>query len=483
MRTFVALIAVGLLVGCVTLPGPETPAQPSSPPPPLPVATSPVAASPAEPAPATPCPEPAVHVPVPPTAPASEVPAAPEPAAPLANPPASTPATPAPAPEPVSAPAPTLVPTPATSSAVETASGLQAASNYPWLQAAPWKDLPGWKNDNLVLAWPAWLRSCQTLQKQRAWQALCDEARQLPVDAGKLRAFFEQRFQPYQVNQAEGGPEGLVTGYYEPLLRGSRTPSPAYPYPLLAPPDDLLIVDLTELYPELKHLRLRGRLQGNKIVPYFSRADIETGKTPLKGREIAWVADPIELFFLQVQGSGRIQMENGELMRIGYADQNGHPYKSIGKWLVEQGELTLDKASMQGIKDWGTRNPDKLPRLLQINPSFVFFRELPNLGDGPIGSQGVPLTPERSIAVDPRAIPLGAPVWLATIQTNASTPMQRLVMAQDTGSAIKGNVRADFFWGFGDTAGSKAGAMKQTGRMWLLLPKDLGNGSVRKNGL
>lgn len=310
---------------------------------------------------------------------------------------------------------------------------------------------------------------------------MCDEARQLPVDAGKLRNFFEQRFQPYQVNQAEGGQEGLVTGYYEPLLRGSRTPSPAYPYPLLAPPDDLLVVDLTDIYPELKHLRLRGRLQGNKVLPYYSRADIETGRTPIKGREIAWVADPIELFFLQVQGSGRLLLDNGETMRIGYADQNGHPYKSIGKWLVEQGELTLDKASMQGIKDWATRNPEKLPRLLQSNPSFVFFRELTNLGDGPIGSQGVALTPERSIAVDPRAIPLGAPVWLATTQPNSNTALQRLMIAQDTGSAIKGNVRADYFWGFGDAAGAKAGAMKQAGRMWLLLPKDLG--SARKNGL
>jgi membrane-bound lytic murein transglycosylase A len=468
MRSLFALIAAGFLVGCVTTPSapPATPAvpvtQPSTPFPEPPRAT-PAAAAP------EPCPEATTPTPSASPAPAAIADPVPQLSAPQPALPSAPPAT---------APSDTA---PAASQANEATSGLQPASNYPWLQTAAWKDLPGWKSDNLAHAWPAWLRSCQTLQKQRVWQALCDEARQLPVDTGKLRNFFEQRFQPYQVNQTEGGQEGLVTGYYEPLLRGSKSFSPAYPYPLLAPPDDLLVVDLAEIYPELKHLRLRGRLQGNKVVPYYSRADIETGRTPLKGREIAWVADPIELFFLQVQGSGRLQLDNGEMMRIGYADQNGHPYKSIGKWLVEQGELTLDKASMQGIKDWGARNPEKLPRLLQTNPSFVFFRELPNLGDGPIGSQGVPLTPERSIAVDPRAVPLGAPVWLATTQPNSSSALQRLMIAQDTGSAIKGNVRADFFWGFGDAAGAKAGAMKQPGRMWLLLPKDLGNG--RKNGL
>ena len=282
----------------------------------------------------------------------------------------------------------------------------------------------------------------------------------------------EQHFQAYLVSQADGAQEGLVTGYYEPLLNGSRTPSVTYAYPIYSPPDDLIVVDLSDLYPELKHLRLRGRLQGNKVVPYFNRADIDQGKAPVKGRELVWVDDPIELFFLQVQGSGRIQLEDGQVMRVGYADQNGHPYRSIGKWLVENGELSLDKASMQGIKDWGARNPDKLIRLLHTNPSFVFFKELPNQGDGPLGSLGVPLTPERSIAVDPRAIPLGAPVWLSATLPNTNTPMQRLVLAQDTGSAIRGNVRADYFWGFGDEAGARAGAMKQTGRMWLLLPKD-----------
>lgn len=348
-----------------------------------------------------------------------------------------------------------------------------AVSVMEWLKPAPWQDLPGWKDDDLTQAWPAFVQSCKALRRKAGWQAVCAAAeRQTSQDADALRGFFEKQFNLFQVMQTDGGLDGLVTGYYEPLLRGSREFNWKYRFPLYAPPDDLLVVDLSSVYPELKNLRLRGRLQGKKIVPYFNRGEIESGKASMRGKEVAWVDDPVELFFLQVQGSGRIQMDNGEVMRIGYADQNGHPYKSIGKWLVEQGELTLDKASMQGIKDWGRRNPDKLSDLLATNPSYVFFRELPNAQGGPLGSLGVPLTAERSIAVDPRGIPLGAPVWLASTRPNSSELLNRLVIAQDTGGAIRGNVRADFFWGFGDEAGQKAGAMKQKGRMWLMLPLD-----------
>ncbi len=351
----------------------------------------------------------------------------------------------------------------------------------PWLVATNWAQLPGWTDDAHAQAWPALLQSCRGLRSNGAWTSVCQAAQRLPATPGDAaaRAFFEQHFQPWRVTQADGGDEGLVTGYYEPLLRGSRSFSPRYRYPLYAPPDDLLVVDLAALYPELRSLRLRGRLQGNRVVPYYTRAEIEAGAAPLRGKEVAWVDDPVELFFLQVQGSGRLQLENGEVMRIGYADQNGHPYVSIGRWLIERGELSADKASMQGIKDWGRRNPERLPELLNANPSFVFFRELPNQDGGPIGSLGVPLTPERSIAVDPRGVPLGAPVWLATTRPNSTVPLNRLMLAQDTGSAIRGNVRADFFWGYGDDAGRLAGAMKQRGRMWVLLPRDYplpGNG-------
>jgi membrane-bound lytic murein transglycosylase A len=375
------------------------------------------------------------------------------------------PASPAPAESPAAAPPAPVRPLPLTR-----------------VKTVSFRDLPNWQQDDVSQAWPALLNSCRVLRNQALWEPVCRAAVQLGTpDANAARAFFERHFTPHQVLQNDGGAEGLVTGYYEPLLRGSRTPSEKYRYPLYAPPDDLLVVDLSALYPELRNLRLRGRLDGRRVVPYYDRAAIETGHAPVKGRELLWVDDPVELFFLQIQGSGRVRLETGETVRIGYADQNGHPYRSIGKWLVENGELPLERASMQGIKEWAQRNPQRLTELLNVNPSYVFFRELPNDLPGPLGALGVPLTAERSIAVDPTAIPLGAPVWLATTRPNSPVPLERLVLAQDTGGAIRGNVRADFFWGFGDEAGQIAGAMKQRGRMWVLLPRDYpiarGNGS------
>jgi membrane-bound lytic murein transglycosylase A len=233
------------------------------------------------------------------------------------------------------------------------------------------------------------------------------------------------------------------------------------------------VIDLAAVAPETKNLRLRGRLDGRRVVPYFSRAEIENGAAPVAGKEIVFVDDPIEAFFLQIQGSGRVRLDSGEEVRIGYADQNGHPYQSIGRYLVDKGELKIGEASMQGIQAWARANPARLPELLNQNPSFVFFRELPPADTGPIGALGVPLTAERSIAVDPRFVPLGAPVYLATTRPNSDLPLERLVLAQDTGGAIRGAVRADFFWGTGPEAGSLAGRMRQQGRMWVLLPKEM----------
>ena len=382
------------------------------------------------------------------------------------TPPLETPGVkPAPLPDQTTAPqppvTPPLLPTP--------------AQTYPTLKPANWSAVANWQDDAASEAWTAFLQSCSTLVKRTAWQAVCAEAAAMPApDNAAVRAFFEQRFQPYQATQEDGSAEGLVTGYYEPLLKGDRVRSERARYPLYAAPDDLIAVDLASVYPELKNLRLRGRLVGNKVVPYPTRKEIEAGAAGgngFKGKPIAWAEDPVDLFFLQIQGSGRIELPDGSHMRVGYADQNGHPYQSIGKLLVERGELKLEQASMQGIKDWGAKNPGKLPELLASNPSFVFFRELPNGLTGPLGALGVPLTGGRSIAVDPRFIPLGAPVFLATTQPNSPQPLNRLVMAQDTGGAIRGGVRADFFWGFGDSAGELAGRMKQRGRMWVLLPK------------
>ncbi|OYY93414.1 MAG: transglycosylase [Hydrogenophilales bacterium 28-61-23] len=397
------------------------------------------------------------------------------PAAPVQPEPTPVVVAPAVTPAPSPAPATETTPTPPTSAPVAAQEPAKAVPiAMPWLKTASWDQLPGWRDDDLTLAWPAFLQSCRGLKNNPAWISVCQATlKQSPLpDGPSIRAFFEQHFQPWQINQAEGGSEGLVTGYYEPLLHGSHTPTPKFRHPIYAAPEDLLVVDLAALYPELKSLRLRGRLQGNKVVPYFSRAEIEAGAAPTRGKELVWVDDAVELFFLQIQGSGRVKLENGDTMRIGYADQNGHPYRSIGKWLVEKGELTLDKASMQGIKDWGRNNPDRLPELLNANPSYVFFRELPNHLAGPLGALGVPLSAERSIAIDPRGTPLGAPVWLATSRPNSNEALNRLMLAQDTGGAIRGNVRADFFWGFGDEAGKQAGGMKQKGRMWVLLPRD-----------
>jgi membrane-bound lytic murein transglycosylase A len=243
---------------------------------------------------------------------------------------------------------------------------------------------------------------------------------------------------------------------------------------------------LGEIFPELKSERVRGRLDGKRVVPYWSRAEIEAGRARLSGRELVWVDDPVEAFFVHVQGSARVELSDRSTVRIGYADQNGHRYRSIGRVLIERGELALEKASMQGIKTWGRHHPDKLPSLLDENPSYVFFREIaadPDNGiDGPIGALGVPLAAGRAIAVDPRFLPLGAPLFLATTDPLSNAHLQRLVLAQDTGGAIRGALRADFFWGLGDDAGRNAGRMNQTGRMWLLWPKDAAPPSVTRAG-
>jgi membrane-bound lytic murein transglycosylase A len=334
--------------------------------------------------------------------------------------------------------------------------------------------LPGWGRDDLRLAWQPFLASCSVLAKKTQWKEVCTLAPQVDSHDDKaIRTFFEAFFVPNQVVNADGSEQGLVTGYYEPLLHGARARGGAYQTALYKTPDDLLTIDLSAVYPELKNMRLRGRLIGNKVLPYPSRAELMQGNA-LNGKELLWVDDSIEAFFLQVQGSGRVVLDDsGETVRVAYADQNGYPYKSIGRYLVDKGELTLEQASAQSIKAWAAAHPSREQELLNANPSFVFFKEEkvtdPSLG--PKGSLGVPLTPQRSIAVDAQFIPLGAPVYLATTLPNSDTELQRLMLAQDTGGAIRNPVRADFFWGFGPDAQDNAGKMKQRGAMWVLLPK------------
>ncbi|MEW6512729.1 MAG: MltA domain-containing protein [Pseudomonadota bacterium] len=341
------------------------------------------------------------------------------------------------------------------------------------MQPASWADLSGWENDDHATAFELFKAQCITLGKRPLWLATCESALKVGVGEtapGGARAWFETNFRPWQLVNPDGSREGLVTGYYEPVVRGSRTRKPPYLTPVFGPPDDLIVVDLAELYPELKHMRLRGRIEGRKLIPYFSRADWTNEEPHRVDKALLWLDDPVAFFFLQIQGSGQVVLDDGSRTRIGYADQNGHPYRSIGTWLIEKGELKSHEASMQGIKAWAERNPQRLQELLNANPSLVFFRELPVAGNGPPGALGVPLTPERSIAVDPRHTPLGAPVWLSTTRPNSEQTLTRLMLAQDTGGAIRGPVRADFYWGSGPEAGSLAGKMKQPGRMWVLLP-------------
>jgi len=345
--------------------------------------------------------------------------------------------------------------------------------DYSLLRSATWEDLAGIEQDNLTMAWPAWLQSCSALKTKPAWQNVCDLATNLKnPSVGAVQNYFKQHFNVYRTTNADGSDTGMITGYYEPLLKGSLVKTDTYRYPLYRQPGDLITVDLSSIYPELANKRLRGRVVGNKLIPYYSRGEIESEQSPLQGNELLWVDDNIDLFFLQIQGSGLVQLENGEQIHVGYADQNGQAYQSIGRLLIQSGELTSDKASMQGIKNWALAHPDKLRDLLNSNPSYVFFRELPAGLPGPLGALGVPILGERAVAVDPRFVPLGAPIFLATTYPNTSKPLNRLMMAQDTGGAIKGGVRADFFWGFGPDATRQAGSMKQKGKIWVLLPKE-----------
>lgn len=335
-----------------------------------------------------------------------------------------------------------------------------------------WEMLPEWSTLDLTPSWTALLQSCRVLRTKPQWQPVCVGAEAIDKNNSQAqREFYQDKLSPFQIFNPDGSEQGIITGYYEPLLKGSRVRSERYRYPLYGAPDDMLEIDLGDAYPQLKGQRLRGRLVGKKVVPYFKRAEIDTGLESLRGRELFWVENAVDLFFLQIQGSGRIELADGRQIKVGYADQNGHPYISIGRKLVEMGEMKLEEASMQSIRAWGEKNPKKLTALLEQNPSYVFFRELPDTLSSPLGAMGVPLTNEYSIAVDPRNIPLGSPVFLATTQPNSTAPLNRLMLAQDTGGAIRGAVRADFFWGYGEKAATQAGRMKQQGRMWVLFPK------------
>lgn len=333
---------------------------------------------------------------------------------------------------------------------------------------ASWQELPSVSDADLLAGFAAWRNGCEKLKRDLAWASTCEAAAQVPADASQARAFLQQHLEVYGLRSAENSANGLITGYYEPVYPGSLTRTETAHVPVYGVPEDMIVVDLASIYPELKGKRLRGRLEGRVLKPYDTSEVIyrDGAKAPVQ----AWLTDPMDLQFLQIQGSGRVQLEDGRQLRLGYADQNGHPYRPIGRWLIEQGQLKKEDVSMGSIHAWAVANPQRVPELLASNPSYVFFSTRPDSNEGPRGSLNVPLTAGYSVAIDRKVIPLGSLLWLSTTRPDGS-PVVRPVGAQDTGGAITGEVRADLFWGTGPEAGELAGNMKQQGQIWLLWPK------------
>lgn len=357
--------------------------------------------------------------------------------------------------------------------------------------AIPYEKLNGWSRENPIAAIEAFRRSCDKLLLRPAsssvgghdiygtaddWRLACKAARTIVANptADDSRRFFEAWFQPFEIS-SDDETEGLFTGYYEPLLHGSKSRGGSYAIPLHLPPDDLVRVDLGKFDPDLTGRSIRGRIDGQEFIPYHSRDDIVGGALANRNLELLWVDDEIEKFFLQIQGSGQIRMDDGSVIRVGYADQNGLPYRAIGRDLIEIGALTPENVSLQTIRQWLEDNPARAREIMSRNKSYIFFRENSELdpADGPLGAQNVPLIAGRSLAVDPRHVPLGAPIWLDTTAPwpEGDGPFRRLMVAQDTGGAIKGAVRGDVFWGAGTRAEAIAGRMKSKGRFFIFVPR------------
>lgn len=335
-----------------------------------------------------------------------------------------------------------------------------------------WNQLPNWNNDSVLQALPALQNQCPRLGKKDEWAAFCSElSEQPPYDEESMRSALKRYLLPHRIYGKSGNSSGLFTGYYEPTLFGSYQPTARFNYPLYQRPSTMLQLELGSRFPELKDQRVRGLLQGNKVIPFYDRAAIDGQNKPLAGNEILWVDSADAAFFLHIQGSGRIQLPDGSIVGVGYADQNGQPYVAIGKILIERGELTPEEVSLQTINHWLRSHPKEADELKNQNPSYVFFTLRHDTESGPRGSLNVPLTQERSAAVDRKVIPLGTPLWISTTLPD-KTPYQRLVVAQDTGGAIRGPVRADIFFGRGSRAEKMAGEMKQKGEIYALIPKE-----------
>ena len=350
-----------------------------------------------------------------------------------------------------------------------------------------WSNIPGWSEDTLIEALPALEKSCNLYLKRGAelpvhkdnpafgtygdWAPFCEALTTNPPVAEDIRPFFEKHLVPYQVRTPGlfGRKQGVFTGYYEPMMEGSFVKEGPYQTPLYRKPDDLLVADLELFSEEFKGKRLVARLNGKTLVPYHNRAEIMTGALP-EENAIIWLKDPVDAFFLHIQGSGRVRLPNRDEVFVGYAGANGHKYVAIGRYMADMGYLELEKVSMQTIRAWLQQNPEVMSDVFEQNPSYVFFTIKP---DGPYGSQGVILTPERSLAVDRSKLPLGVPVFVNTTRTSDESAFQKLMVAQDTGGAIKGTIRGDIFYGHTEKAAHDAGLQNSLGTLFVLLPQQI----------
>ena len=363
---------------------------------------------------------------------------------------------------------------------------LTGCASEPKLEKVSFGALPGWQQDNIIEAVPAYQKSCEALLKNNPqemlgyegvpvafspWERACTAfLKNPPKTSSEFRKFLETHFEVYTVQDENNG-EGLFTGYYEPFVEASYARSEIYNTPLYRKPKDLIVVENLGIFkPRMKGERIAGRVHQGTLIPYYSRSEIENGILENQGLEIAWVKDPVDLFFLHIQGSGRLQFEDGSSLGIGYDGTNGQFYIAIGKILYERGHIPKDQINLESMKSWLKAHPEEGREIMNLNPSYVFFRVRDT--QDPVGSQGVELTPTRSLAIDRKWVEWGNLLWLDCEHPLGDQPLQRLMVTQDTGGAIKGAVRGDFYWGSGPQAEKYAGPMKSKGRFYVLVPKE-----------
>lgn len=368
-------------------------------------------------------------------------------------------------------------------------------------QIVSFNDLPDWNNQEFDRSLNAFKKGCERIKSKKIWQSICQQANNIHHDPKLAKLFFEKYFTPWKITQ-NNNPNGLITAYYEPVIKGDIQKTAEAKFPIYGIPTDFIEVPLPAhlrnqhttirikitspnqgiiatdgqytaylgQFPiNAKSRSIKGRIANGRFIPYYSRADINAGALNGKAPILGYANNAVELFFLHIQGSGLLQLPNGQLISLNFANKNDLPYISIGRYMSNKGYLPLNQTSMQGIKNWLQNHPHKLAEVLGQNPSYIFFR-IANRQEGPIGALGVALTPQYSAAIDRHYIELGAPIFISTRHIKLTHPINRLIMAQDTGSAINGAIRVDYFWGTGYEAGEMAGKMKNQGKVWLLLP-------------